>query len=128
MENQRDSNVGIYFMVMIFVGLTIGGVFAVNQSGNYWERFCAERMDVEACQMMAEDPQKAMRQLIKLGDKHGSHAAIPGLPPVEEAGEEIMEEPEVDMTPTEATAGDADAAAAPAESVPETSESPAQEN
>jgi hypothetical protein len=71
--------------------------------------------------MMAENRQKAIGALIKLGNKHGSHAAIPGLPPVDEAGEEIMEEAEVDMTPTEATAGDADA-------VPETSESPAQEN
>ena len=125
MESQRDSNVGVYFMAMIFVGLAIGGVFAVNQTGNYWDRFCAERTDVEACQMLAENRQKAIGELIKLGDKHGSHAAIPGLPPVDEAGEEIMEEPEVDMTPTEAAADGADATA---ESVPETSETPAQEN
>lgn len=123
MESQRDSNVGIYFMAMIFVGLAIGGVFAVNQTGNYWDHFCAERTDVEACQMMAENRQKAIGELIKLGDKHGSHAAIPGLPPVEEAGEGMMEESEVDMTPTEAAAGEADAAAGS-----EPSESPAQEN
>ena len=114
MESQRESNVGVYFMAMIFVGLAIGGVFAVNQTGNYWDRFCAERTDVEACKMLAENRQKAIGELIKLGDKHGSHAAIPGLPPVEE--------PEVDMTPTEATAGDADAAAG------SESEAPAQEN
>jgi len=118
MESQRDSNVGVYFMAMIFVGLAIGGVFAVNQTGSYWDRFCAERTDVEACGMMAENRQKAISELIKLGDKHGSHAAIPGAPPAEEAGEGMMEESEVDMTPTEAAAGDA-------ESAPET---PAQEN
>ena len=106
MESQRDSNVGIYFMAMIFVGLAIGGVFAVNQTGSYWDRFCAERMDVEACGMLAENRQKAIGELIKLGDMHGSHAAIPGLEPAAE--------PEVDMTPTEAA--------------PESSETPAQEN
>ena len=113
MESQRDSNVGIYFMAMIFVGLAIGGVFAVNQTGSYWDRFCAERMDVEACGMLAENRQKAIGELIKLGDMHGSHAAIPGLEPAAE--------PEVDMTPTEAAAGDAEAA-------PENAEAPAQEN
>lgn len=123
MESQRDSNVGVYFMAMIFIGLAIGGVFAVNQTGNYWDRFCAERTDVEACGMLAENRQKAIGDLIKLGDKHGSHAAIPGLPSMDEAGEEIMEEPDVDMTPTEAAAGEADAA--PGESA---SETPAQEN
>ena len=106
MESQRDSNVGIYFMAMIFVGLAIGGVFAVNQTGGYWDRFCAERMDVEACGMLAENRQKAIGELIKLGDMHGSHAAIPGMEPAAE--------PEVDVTPSEAAAGDA--------------ESPAQEN
>ena len=98
-------------MAMIFIGLAIGGVIAVNQTGNYWDRFCAERTDVEACQMMSENRQKAIGELAKLGDKHGSHAAIPGLP--------SMEEPEADVTPTEAVAGDAEAAA---------SEAPAQEN
>ena len=126
MENQRDSNVGVYFMIMIFVGLAVGGVFAVNQSGNYWDRFCAERTDVEPCQMLAENRQKAIGELIKLGDKHGSHAAIPGLPPVDETGEEMTEESEVDVSPTEAMAGDADAA--PEESMSESSDSPAQEN
>ena len=125
MENQRDSNVGVYFMAMIFIGLTIGGVFAVNQTGSYWDRFCAERTDVEACQMMAENRQKAIGELIKLGDKHGSHAAIPGLPPVEEAGEELLEEGEVDVTPSEAASGGADATAG---AVPETSGTQAQEN
>ncbi len=111
MESQRDSNVGVYFIAMIFIGLAIGGIIAVNQTGGYWDRFCAERTDIEACQMMAENRQKAMRELIKLGDKHGSHAAIPGLPPVEEA----MEEPEVDVTPTEAAAEEMEGGASPAE-------------
>ena len=84
MESQRDSNVGVYFMAMIFIGLAIGGIIAVNQTGSYWDRFCAERMDVEACQMLSENRQKAIGELIKLGDMHGSHAAIPGLPPAEE--------------------------------------------
>ena len=106
MESQRDSNVGIYFMAMIFVGLAIGGVFAVNQTGGYWDRFCAERMDVEACGMLAENRQKAIGELIKLGDMHGSHAAIPGMEPAAE--------PEVDVTPAEAA--------------PESAESPAQDN
>ena len=48
METQRESNVGVYFMAMIFVGLAIGGIIAVNQTGSYWDRFCAERTDVEA--------------------------------------------------------------------------------
>ena len=109
MESQRDSNVGVYFMAMIFIGLAIGGIIAVNQTGGYWDRFCADRMDIEACQLMAENRQKAIGELIKLGDKHGSHAAIPGLPPVEEA----VEEPEVDVTPTEAAAGETEANAAP---------------
>lgn len=111
MESQRDSNVGVYFMAMIFIGLAIGGIIAVNQTGGYWDRFCADRMDVEACQMMADNRQKAIGELIKLGDKHGSHAAIPGLPPVDEA----MEEPEVDVTPTEAAAEDMEGGASPAE-------------
>ena len=25
MESQRDSNVGVYFMAMIFIGLAVGG-------------------------------------------------------------------------------------------------------
>lgn len=111
MESQRDSNVGVYFMAMIFIGLAIGGTIAVNQTGGYWDRFCADRMDIEACQMMADNRQKAIGELIKLGDKHGSHAAIPGLPPAEE----VMEEPEVDVTPTEAAAGDAEGGASPTE-------------
>ena len=123
MESQRDSNVGVYFMAMIFVGLTIGGILAVNQTGSYWDRFCTERMDVEACQMLGENRSKAIGELAKLGDIHGSHAAIPGMPPVEEAAEEILEEPEVDVTPTEAAAGDSNAA--PEEPV---SEEPTQEN
>ena len=93
MESQRDSNVGVYFMAMIFIGLAIGGIIAVNQTGSYWDRFCAERMDVEACQTLAENRQKAIGELIKLGDIHGSHAAIPGLPPVAE--------PETEASPTE---------------------------
>ena len=84
METQRESNVGVYFMAMIFIGLAIGGIIAVNQTGSYWDRFCAERMDVEACQMLADNRQKAIGELIKLGDMHGSHAAIPGLPPAAE--------------------------------------------
>lgn len=92
MESQRDSNVGVYFMAMIFIGLAIGGTIGVIQTNGYWDRFCADRMDVEACQMMTENRQKAIGELIKLGDKHGSHAAIPGLPPVEEAVEEVVEE------------------------------------
>jgi hypothetical protein len=84
-ETQRDSNVGVYFMAMIFIGLAIGGIIAVNQTGGYWQRFCAERVDVEACQTMAENRQKAIGELIKLGDKHGSHAAIPGIPSMDEA-------------------------------------------
>ena len=111
MESQRDSNVGVYFMAMIFIGLAIGGTIAVNQTGSYWDRFCADRMDIEACQMMADNRQKAIGELIKLGDIHGSHAAIPGLPPVEEA----LEEPEVDVTPTEAAAGDTEGGASPVE-------------
>lgn len=103
MESQRDSNVGVYFMAMIFIGLAIGGIIAVNQTGSYWDRFCADRMDIEACQMMAEDRQKAIGELIKLGDKHGSHAAIPGVPPVEE--------PAVDAAPTEAVVGETEASA-----------------
>ena len=110
METQRDSNVGVYFMAMIFIGLAVGGIIAVNQTGSYWDRFCAERMDIEACQMMAENRQKAIGELIKLGDKHGSHAAIPGLPSAEAA-----EEPEVDVTPTEATAEETEASASPPE-------------
>ncbi len=85
METQRDSNVGVYFMAMIFIGLAFGGILAVNQTGGYWQRFCGERMDVEACQTMAENRQKAIGELIKLGDKHGSHAAIPGIPSMDEA-------------------------------------------
>ena len=111
MESQRDSNVGVYFMAMIFIGLAVGGIIAVNQTGSYWDRFCADRMDIEACQTMADNRQKAIGDLIKLGDKHGSHATIPGLPPVEE----VMEEPAVDVTPTEAAAGDMDSGASPAE-------------
>ena len=115
MESQRDSNVGVYFMAMIFIGLAIGGIIAVIQTGGYWDRFCAERMDVEACQMLAEDRQKAIGELIKLGDIHGSHVAIPGAPPAAEA----LEEPAVDVAPTEAAAedseGDASPAAAPVE-------------
>ena len=88
METQRDSNVGVYFMAMIFIGLAVGGIIAVSQTGGYWQRFCAERMDIEACQMMAENRQKAIGDLIKLGDKHGSHAAIPGVPPVDEPAAE----------------------------------------
>lgn len=89
METQRESNVGVYFMAMIFIGLAIGGIIAVNQTGSYWDRFCAERMDVEACQMLADNRQKAIGELIKLGDIHGSHAAIPGLPAaVEPAADE----------------------------------------
>lgn len=107
MESQRDGNVGVYFMAMIFIGLAIGGIIAVNQTGGYWDRFCADRMDIEACQMMAENRQKAIGELIKLGDKHGSHAAIPGLPPVEE--------PAVDVAPTEAAAGETEANASPPE-------------
>ena len=114
METQRDSNVGVYFMAMIFIGLAVGGIIAVNQTGSYWDRFCAERMDIEACQMMAENRQKAIGELIKLGDKHGSHAAIPGLPSVEAA-----EEPEVDAAPTEATAEETEASASPPEPVVE---------
>ena len=113
MESQRDSNVGVYFMAMIFIGLALGGIIAVNQTGSYWDRFCAERMDVEACQMMAENRQKAIGELIKLGDIHGSHAAIPGLPPVEE--------PAADALPTEAAADEAEPGASPAET-------PVQEN
>lgn len=88
MESQRDSNVGVYFMAMIFIGLAVGGIIAVNQTGSYWDRFCAERMDVEACQMLADNRQKAIGELIKLGDIHGSHAAIPGLPAAEPAADE----------------------------------------
>ena len=106
MEGQRDSNVGVYFMAMIFIGLAIGGIIAVNQTGSYWDRFCAERMDVEACQMLADNRQKAIGELIKLGDIYGSHAAIPGLPP---------EEPAVDTAPTEAAAGETEANASPPE-------------
>lgn len=83
MESQRDSNVGVYFMAMIFIGLAIGGTIGVIQTNGYWDRFCAERMDIEACQMMAENRQKAIGELIKLGDKHGSHAAIPVVQPVD---------------------------------------------
>jgi hypothetical protein len=111
MESQRDSNVGVYFIAMIFIGLALGGIIAANQTGSYWDRFCGERMDIEACQRMADNRQKAIGELIKLGDKHGSHAAIPGLPPVEEA----MEEQEVDVTPTEAAAEEMDGGASPAE-------------
>ena len=88
MESQRDSNVGVYFMAMIFIGLAVGGIIAVNQTGSYWDRFCAERMDIDACQMMTDDRQKAIDELIKLGDKHGSHASIPGVPPVDEPAAE----------------------------------------
>lgn len=96
METQRDSNVGVYFMAMIFIGLAIGGIIGVNQTSGYWQRFCAERMDVEACQMMAEDHQKAIGELIKLGDQHGSHAAIPGMPPVDEPAAEVPPATEVE--------------------------------
>jgi hypothetical protein len=114
METQRDSNVGVYFMAMIFIGLAVGGTIGVNQTNGYWERFCADRMDIEACQMMAENRQKAIGELIKLGDKHGSHAAIPGLPLVEAAAE-----PEVDVTPTEAALDEPEAGASAAETAVE---------
>lgn len=91
MESQRESNVGVYFMAMIFIGLAIGGIIAVNQTSSYWDRFCAERMDVEACQMLADNRQKAIGELIKLGDIHGSHTAIPGLPPAAEPGADEAE-------------------------------------
>lgn len=115
MESQRDSSVGVYFMAMIFIGLAIGGIIAVNQTGSYWDRFCAERTDIEACQMMAENRQKAIGELIKLGDKHGSHAAIPGLPPMDEP----VEEPAVDVAPTEAAVEETEANASPPESAVE---------
>lgn len=88
METQRESNVGVYFMAMIFIGLAIGGTIGAIQTNGYWDRFCADRMDIEACQMLAENRQKAIGDLIKLGDEHGSHAAIPGIQPVDEPAAE----------------------------------------
>ena len=78
-----DSNVGIYFMGLIFVGLAIGGIVGVNQTKAYWTNFCAERQDIEECKLIKTEPQKAINALIKLGDEHGSHAAIPATPPKE---------------------------------------------
>jgi hypothetical protein len=79
-----DSNVGIYFMGLIFVGLAIGGIVGVNQTKAYWTTFCAERQDIAECKLIETEPQQAIGELIKMGDAYGSHAAIPATPPTEE--------------------------------------------
>ena len=84
MAAEGESKVGIYFMGLIFVGLAIGAIIGVNQTKAYWTNFCAERQDIEECKLMATEPSKAIGALIKLGDKHGTHAAIPATPPKEE--------------------------------------------
>jgi hypothetical protein len=81
MAVENDSKVGLYFMGLIFVGLAVGGIVGINQTTAYWTKFCAERQDIEECQLFQTPPQAAIPKLITLGDQYGSHAAIPATPP-----------------------------------------------
>lgn len=81
MAIENDSKIGLYFMGLIFVGLALGGIVGINQTKAYWTQFCADRQDIEECKLMDTEPQAAIPKLISLGDKYGSHAAIPATPP-----------------------------------------------
>jgi len=81
MAAENNSQVGLYFMGLIFVGLAVGGIIGINQTRVYWTKCCAERQDIEECQLFQTQPQAAIPKLITLGDKYGSHAAIPATPP-----------------------------------------------
>lgn len=86
MAVENDSKIGLYFMGLIFVGLAIGGIIGINQTTAYWTAFCADRLDIEECQLFQTEPQAAIPKLITLGDKYGSHAAIPATPPKSTGG------------------------------------------
>jgi hypothetical protein len=81
MAVENDSKTALYFMGLIFVGLAIGGIVGINQTKAYWTKFCTNRQDIKECQLMKTQPQVAIPKLISLGDKYGSHAAIPATLP-----------------------------------------------
>jgi hypothetical protein len=65
MAVENDSKVGLYFMGLIFVGLAIGGIIGINQTQAYWAKFCAERQDIEECQLFQTQPQAAISSEVR---------------------------------------------------------------